>query len=88
MSAVVRVHCGSAHVSGRARNYAYLVASLYRPYTTRDGRQVYRYAGKDTSPRRSYRLACQDAAKLAEECGAVVLPGTGALHNRPVVPCG
>jgi hypothetical protein len=53
---VVRVHCGSAHVSGRARQFRYVAASLFETAVTADGRYVYRNTGLVCGPRTAARI--------------------------------
>ncbi len=80
---LVRVHCGAAHVSGRARRYKYVVASLFVPKKRKaDGHWVYVNSGVSTQPRRS-RVACdRDAQQLADDHDAVLMGGYGSLHNQ------
>ena len=80
----VKVHCGSAHVRGNARNYAYHVASVFERRETRDGRPIWSNTGRSTHPRRSFNLATADGRALAESTGATFVDGRGSLHNRPV----
>jgi hypothetical protein len=78
----VRVHCGSAHVKGRARMYRYYIASLFTPVLDGKGRVYYHNAGISTEPRRSRKLVDQDATRLAQRFNARVIPGYGSLHNQ------
>lgn len=79
----VKVHCGSAHVSGSARRYPYYVASIFRSAVTADGRSVWKNTGTTTYPRRSMKLAIEDGKALAERNGAEFIDGYGSLHNQP-----
>jgi len=82
---VVRIHCGSAHVKGRARQWRYLVASLFvaRP-RARDGVLIWFNSGFSTAAYRGEGIANRAAAALAARHGATLLPGYGSLHHTPV----
>ena len=79
---VVKVHCGSAHVKGKARKYPYFIASLFESRVNARGEVIWVNTGKFTSPRRSFKLATEDAKVLAQEHAAVFLEGYGSLHNK------
>ena len=79
---VVKVHCGSAHVRGAAKNYRYYVASLFKIRKTKDGRLIFVNSGKTTHPRRSINLCKEDGLELAEKYGAAFMGGYGSLHNQ------
>ena len=81
---VVRVQCGSAHVRGKARNYRYVMASLFVTRRTKSGHVVWHNTGISGPPRRSFDAATRDALALAAEHGASVREGYGSLHNRRV----
>lgn len=81
---VVKVHCGSAHVKGKARNYKYYVSSLFKLRKTKDGRLIFQNTGVSTHPRRSYDFCIEDGLRLAEEWDAVFAFGYGSLHNEGV----
>ena len=79
---MVRVHCGSQFVQGKARGYRYYVASLFVAYKAKNGRLLWRNSGIHTHPRRSRRLAANDGQELAQQHGVSFLPGYGSLHNH------
>lgn len=81
----VKVHSGSAHVRGAARNYPYYVASLFEAVTHDSGKQTWRNTGVHVGPFRSARKAAALGEALAAERGAEFVAGYGSLHNRPVV---
>ncbi len=79
----VKVHCGSGHVQGRARQFPYFVSSLFVPYKTKAGHWVYRNSGVTTHPRRSIKLCEQDGKELAEKFPMCSFEaGYGSLHNQ------
>ena len=82
---VVKVHCGSAHVSGKMRRYPYYVASLFQEYKSSNGRELYSNAKISTSPRRSMKKAIKDGQELAKQYEAIFISGYGSLHNQPVI---
>jgi hypothetical protein len=77
----VKVHCGSAHVRGKARNYPYYVASLFKLKRAKDGHLYFVNTGISTYPRRSNLLATKDGIYLAANNDALFCPGYGSLHN-------
>jgi hypothetical protein len=84
MSKAVKVVGANQFVRGTAARYPYYAAVLYRARTTKDGRLIWASTGTHSQPRRSRRLAEQDAQEFAREQEAMLLPGTRSLHNQPV----
>lgn len=80
----VRVHCGSAHVKGKARSYAYFVASIFKTKTTWDGRLIWVNTGINTKPRRSMEKCEREGQDLAQVIDAMFIEGYGSLHNQKV----
>ena len=80
----VKVHCGAAHVKGRAKNYRYYISSLFKLRKTKDGRLIFENTGVSTHPRRSFRLCEEDGLELAEKYNAAFEYGYGSLHNQPI----
>lgn len=80
----VKVHSGSAHVRGKARNYPYFVASLFEAVTGAAGQQYWVNTGVCVGPFRSARKTADAGRRLAEERGAEFLNGFGSLHHQPV----
>lgn len=81
----VTVHCGSAHVKGKARNFSYYIASLFIPRKTSSGKWIYNNSGIHTKPRRSFNLCVNDAKDLVSKfpmCEFV--EGYGSLHNKEI----
>jgi hypothetical protein len=83
----IAVHCGSAHVSGKARNYRYYVASAFTLRQCKNGSLVWFNTGNTTYPRRSRRVCEKDANELAKEYSCLglnteVLKTYGSLHNK------
>ena len=83
----VKIHCGSAHVKGSARNYRYVVASLFEVAERKSGGHYWKNTGISTTPRRSDKLAQQDALELAAKHGADFIDGYGSLHGQPAEVC-
>jgi len=81
LTRVVKVHCGSAHVRGKARLYPYYISSLFTIYTNYLGELKYKNTGISSYPRRSYKLCKKDAETLAKKHKATFLEGYGSLHN-------
>ncbi len=79
---VVRVHCGSAYVAGKARRYRYVIAQLFVPQARQDGVVTYRSTGIVAGPYRSDAKAEQAARELAVSHGAEYMPGYGSFHGR------
>lgn len=80
----VKVHSGSAHVRGKARNYPYFVASLFEAATGATGKQYWVNTGIHVGPFRSAKKAARAGERLAGERGAEFMGGYGSLHRRPV----
>ena len=80
----VKVHCGDAHVKGRAKNYRYYISSLFKLRKTKDGRLIFENTGVSTHPRRSFRLCEEDGLELAEKYNAAFAYGYGSLHNEGI----
>jgi hypothetical protein len=84
MSKAVKVVGANQFVRGHAAKYPYYAAVLYRTRLTKDGRLIWVSTGTHSQPRRSRRLAEQDAQEFAREQEAMLLPGNRSLHNQPV----
>lgn len=83
----VAVHCGSAFVKGKARNYRYYIASSFTLHQCKNGKLVWVNTGIHTNPRRSFNLCKDDAVSLAskyKELGLEVKVEKtyGSWHNR------
>lgn len=85
MNKAVKVHCGSSHVKGNARNYRYYVASLFVEKKTKQGKSIWVNVGETTYPRRSYSLAESDGMSLANQNNAQFIFGYGSLHNKEIL---
>lgn len=83
---VVKIHCGSAFVRGKARRYPYFVASLFVKQQNKDGSWRWVNSGCTTTPRRSIRVTWEDAQRLAKRRGATFMGGYGSLHNKKTEP--
>lgn len=81
---VVKMHCGSAHVRGKAKNYKYLVCSLFESKTTKDNRLIWINTGISTQPRRGNLVCIEDGKELAEQKKAKFIDGYGSLHNKEI----
>lgn len=81
---IVKVHCGSAHVKGKAREYAYFVASVFETHETKEGSLIWINTGISTNPRRSFSKAEREGRELASEHGCDFKSGYGSLHNKKV----
>jgi hypothetical protein len=80
----VKIHCGSAHVHGKAKQYPYVVASLFYSRLTKKGKMIWYNTGKNTAPRRSLKLCKADAEEFARSQLAMFIDGYGSLHNTEV----
>ena len=81
---LVRVHCGSAHVRGRARKYSYYIASLFLPRMAKNGKLIYYNAAKLAGPFRSQLKTEREARRCAMDKRAIFVEGYGSLHNKGV----
>jgi hypothetical protein len=84
MSKAVKVVGANQFVRGAAAKYPYYAAVLYTARRTEDGHLIWASTDIHSRPRRSRRLAEQDAQVLAQEQNAVLLPSNRSLHNQPV----
>ncbi len=81
---VVKIHCGSGHVRGKALNYPYYICSLFKKRKTKKGYKIWINTGKNTNPRRSYKLCQKDGEELANKNNCNFNSSYGSLHNKKV----
>lgn len=82
MNKVVRVHCGNGKVAGKARQYSYYIASLFKERETKDGRTIYQNTGTYVGPFRSISKTEKLGRQLARKEGCDFMDGYGSLHNK------
>ncbi len=78
----VKMHCGSAHVKGKAKQYRYYICSVFRLKRTKTRKLIWVNTGENTYPRRSPRLCSLDGKELARHKGCMFVEGYGSLHNQ------
>lgn len=86
---MIKPHCGSHHVRGKAKAFPYYVCSVFKQHKCKNGKIVWKNTGHSTYPRRSFGLCVQDGYELAKEYEKSgkeidVDDRYGSLHNQPV----
>jgi hypothetical protein len=79
---LVKVHCGSSHVHGKARNYPYYVASKFFARKSKAGRVIYENKGVVCGPFRGYKKCTTLAKDYVTTHNCVFIDGYGSLHNK------
>jgi hypothetical protein len=80
---VIRVHCGNGYVRGKAKQYSYYVAQLFRLKSTMDDRLIYESTGIFRGPFRSKEKTEREGEQWARELGIPFIEGYGSLHLQP-----
>jgi len=81
---LLKIHCGNGFTRGRARNWFYVVASVFAQRITQEGRLIWANTGERLGPYRSLTKLRKEARVYAGEHGYEFDDSYGSLHNQSV----